>query len=498
MKIDEFIRKFTNHPVLFIGTGISLRYLKNSFTWDGLLSYISKELKGTEEFYYDLKSKHERDGTFNYPGIASELEDEFNNVLIKDRDGKFKEINNLFYENMRMGITISRFKLYIAYLLKDLTIKEEKSNEINALKKVRKNIGCVITTNYDEFIEEIFEFHPLIGNNILLSNPYGSVYKIHGCVDDPAKIIITEKDYGNFDEKYELIRAQLLSLFIHNPIIFLGYNIADNNIKSILKTIFTYINPNTAEAEKIRENFLLVEYEEGSQNVEVVDHDIDMSGFATIRINKIKTDNFLEIYNNLANLNLPISAMDIRKVQTVVKEIYSGGEISVSITEDIESLKNGEKILAIGSVKTIKYEYQTSSEMMENYFKIIDESNYQLLKLIDKQKIQINQFFPIFGFGIIQPELTSYERLKGIQLEKIRKLIEATEGVANEYNTIHEIIEDENIPQSSKNNRIIKALIDDRVELDDVEEYLRNYPNKKITDYRRLLSVYDYKKYSGL
>jgi len=116
--------------------------------------------------------------------------------------------------------------------------------EIAELKKIRKNIGSVITTNYDKFIEEIFEFNPLIGNNILLSNPYGSVYKIHGCVSDINKIIITSEDYENFLKKYELIRAQLLSLFIHNPIIFIGYNLADENIKNILKTIFTYIEPN--------------------------------------------------------------------------------------------------------------------------------------------------------------------------------------------------------------------------------------------------------------
>jgi hypothetical protein len=49
MKIEQFINSFKNHPVLFIGTGVSLRYLENSFTWDGLLSYVSKELKGYDE-----------------------------------------------------------------------------------------------------------------------------------------------------------------------------------------------------------------------------------------------------------------------------------------------------------------------------------------------------------------------------------------------------------------------------------------------------------------
>lgn len=32
MNISEFISKFSNHPILFAGTGMSLRYLDNSFT----------------------------------------------------------------------------------------------------------------------------------------------------------------------------------------------------------------------------------------------------------------------------------------------------------------------------------------------------------------------------------------------------------------------------------------------------------------------------------
>lgn len=123
-------------------------------------------------------------------------------------------------------------------------------DEIAAFKKIRKNISSIVTTNYDKITETIFEFMPLIGNDILLSNPYGSVYKIHGCVDKPESIIITENDYKSFRERYELIRAQLLSLFIHNPIIFLGYNLGDDNIKTLLKTIFSYVDVNSDISEK--------------------------------------------------------------------------------------------------------------------------------------------------------------------------------------------------------------------------------------------------------
>ena len=93
----------------------------------------------------------------------------------------------------------------------------------------------------------------------MLSNPYGSIYKIHGCITRPDKIIITEEDYQEFEIRYELIRAQLLSFFIHNPIIFIGYSITDKNIKDILKTIFSYVDFNSELAERIRANFLLVE-----------------------------------------------------------------------------------------------------------------------------------------------------------------------------------------------------------------------------------------------
>lgn len=62
MIIKDFIARYRNHPVLFIGTGISLRYLKHSFTWDGLLKKISYKLKENSEFYLDIKSKCENDG----------------------------------------------------------------------------------------------------------------------------------------------------------------------------------------------------------------------------------------------------------------------------------------------------------------------------------------------------------------------------------------------------------------------------------------------------
>ena len=193
MNINEFIGSYHNHPILFIGTGISLRYLSNSYSWDGLLEKISTDLTGDNEFFYNVKGECFSDGKFSYDQIAAKVESAFNHSLKEDRTGKFSHINDIFFENMKNGINTSRFKIYIAQLLSSLEYREEMKEELSTFKKARKNISSIVTTNYDTLVEDIFQFKPLIGNDILLSNPYGSVYKIHGCVTDASKIIITDE-----------------------------------------------------------------------------------------------------------------------------------------------------------------------------------------------------------------------------------------------------------------------------------------------------------------
>ena len=98
MNIEEFVKSFKNHPVLFIGTGMSLRYLENSYTWDGLLDFISFNLAKNHETYLDIKSHNFENGEYQFDKIASELESIFNCTLENDRNGEFKDINDIFYK----------------------------------------------------------------------------------------------------------------------------------------------------------------------------------------------------------------------------------------------------------------------------------------------------------------------------------------------------------------------------------------------------------------
>lgn len=499
MKILEFINQFKNHPILFMGTGISLRYYEDSYTWDQLLTKLCTELYGDEEVYLNLKYKCKND----YPLIASELEKSFDEVLEKDRNGKFKPINDLFFERMKQGKPqCSRMKLYLSSLFENLKVKDSMKEEIDVLVKAKKNICSIITTNYDKFVEDNMDFSPLVGNKIILSNPYGSVYKIHGSIDCPDSLVITQEDYSNFNIGNELIKAQLISLFIHNPIIFLGYGMNDDDIKSILETIFRYVTPNSEEAKLIQRNFLLVDYEKDSNNTIVEDYSITLKQNNSIRINKLVTDDFSSIYAAIANLKLPITVMDIRKVETVIHKILvrdTDDAIQVRITDDIDSLENKETILAIGSERTIKYEYLSIKEMIKRYFDIIENKQVGVLSLIDKQKISSNQYFPIYAFSTINHEIQNTSNLKRQQDRLIENCIQhISDSSKVVHNSIDGIQSDDNVALSYKDDCVIWNVWNGTIGIDDLKQYLISYEGKETTIYRKMLCVYDKKKYDAI
>ncbi len=188
--------------------------------------------------------------------------------------------------------------------------------------------------------------------------------------------------------------------------------------------------------------------------------------------------------------------MDVRKVQSIVNEIYAGGKIKVAITEDLDSLGNDARVLAIGSVKTIQYMYHTASELMAKYFEIIEEHNDQIISLIDKYKISISQYFPIFGFSKICPDLKTIDLLKQNQSKKITVLLESIKNQNKKHSSIDDVYKDASISNTNKSKNISWNTIEGNIKLDDLEDFLKKCENKNCTSYRQLLCVYDFKKYN--
>ena len=96
----------------------------------------------------------------------------------------------------------------------------------------------------------------------------------------------------------------------------------------------------------------------------------------------------------------------------------------------------------------------------------------------------------------MKPNLEKAVELKKIEEQKIQSLKNSIKRLkATSHTTIQGILADECIPASSKSTAIVYAALNNQLDLEDIENHLRNYSNKQDTKYRRLLVVYDYLKY---
>ncbi len=179
----EKLSRLTQKPVLFVGSGLSKRYL-NSPTWLELLEKIS------EEVGVDKKVLREWSDS-NYEELAERLEAIY-----------FTKLNG---SELLDGNIKRPFRELISKYLENLTINLDNKREISILKNI--HYQKLITTNYDSLLESnIFNIDSddiYIHNDDLFSSETKNkkLYKIHGSISNPESIIITKADYDQFFEK---------------------------------------------------------------------------------------------------------------------------------------------------------------------------------------------------------------------------------------------------------------------------------------------------------
>jgi hypothetical protein len=115
---------------------------------------------------------------------------------------------------------------------------EGAKSEFSALRAIRPH--AVITTNYDNMLESIFQgYEAIVGKQVLRYNlnAYGEVYHIHGSVDEPQTIVINKEDYDRWSRESKYFAAKLLTYFAEHPVIIFGYSLADTNVRVVLEDI---------------------------------------------------------------------------------------------------------------------------------------------------------------------------------------------------------------------------------------------------------------------
>ena len=232
--------KKTDHlPMLFIGSGMSIRYLGLE-NWKGLLRKFARLAMDNEYAYemYEQQAKGLESKEGLLPKVADLIERDFNVRWFKDE--QFKESREQSADEISRSV--SPFKIEVASYMRGKSREHnaEYAAEIELFKRLEmRSIGGVLTTNYDCFIENLFaSYTKYIGQEeLLFSTLHGisEIYKIHGCCTKPESIVINEADYADFTEKNAYLAAKILTIFLEHPIVFIGYSINDPNIESILK-----------------------------------------------------------------------------------------------------------------------------------------------------------------------------------------------------------------------------------------------------------------------
>lgn len=327
--LKKLIKK-NEFPVVFIGSGISRRFLVDFPDWTELLKEFW-DASGLENFYGEfnmLRDSIEK----NNPSLNEKEIDHFANIKMGTKIETY--YNKEFYkekitiknfsQSEAFKTRISPFKKAISERFNKYSLINTNSDELISFKKMLLKTQIILTTNYDKFIEDSYneqsnyQIKKYIGQKGFFQNTFGfaEIYKLHGCADNPMDIIISEKDYETFEQNSVLISAKIISMLLNSPIIFMGYSFTDINVRNIIKDFTKSLNDE--EIQILEDRLLLIERKEGEEDfIEEVITDRDLG----CKLKVIKTDNFKKVFEQISEINQGIAPTEIRKYQSVIKKL---------------------------------------------------------------------------------------------------------------------------------------------------------------------------------
>lgn len=285
----RLIQEVNQPPVLFVGSGLSRRYM-GAPDWEGLLRSVCEEVSFMAQYekYYAKAINSFPDGGKNciLPEAAQLMEDDFIEGVYSDPS--WEEWRDLHAESISRGCT--PLKLFLAEKLRGLK-PSLLEDELAVLRGAERSVGGIITTNYDNLMEDIFpQFEVYSSQSDMLFSrlaEVGEIYKIHGSCSDAATMILDTHDYEKMVEEQKYLLSKILTIFAEHPIIFLGYSFRDEDVRGVLSTIAECAG--MERSNELSSRFVFVEY---STDYAVIDKDYGEG----IEMKTIRTDNFIPIY----------------------------------------------------------------------------------------------------------------------------------------------------------------------------------------------------------
>lgn len=516
MTLEDVINKFNTTPFLFIGSGISKRYL-NLPDWKGLLKHFAESISNDEFAYdsYENRAKTMKCKLGIMPKVAELIQQDFDRKWFSDE--QIRTIDKDMIEEIHKGL--SPFKAELAEYIKRQSItKMDYKDEIDKLSKISvKNIAGVITTNYDLFLESCFKgFTKYVGQAQLIFSAIqglAEIYKIHGSVEEPESIVINEEDYIGFERKSTYLAAKLMTIFMEYPIIFMGYSISDSNIQSIIKSIVNCLD--ASQINLLEDRFVFIEYKSGMVGAEVAPYTIMIEN-KPLTMKKVTLNSFMLLYNALENKKAKLPVVILRRFK---KELYEytitntpTANLRVASIDD-ERIRDDDLVLAIGKASEFGIKGLSGLDANEWYRNIIlddlkfsaDELlEYAFPKLIRQNsgKLPLNKYLAEATKDFPEcKEIAKKQNFDSI----ISKTIKSNRKYLGGYQSVKQIWEQEKV-SVSKALRLIAYLEEKQMDVYELEDVLKeifegdvnafqNVGANGRSDIRRLIRIYDYLKW---
>lgn len=386
-ELVQLFKNFNKRPVAFIGSGISRRYLDTP-DWKGLLKYTFKQYDKNLARFGQMIRENEPNGLeYIASKIEKEFDDYFINIVCTDESNPLYHLYKANMDDINNGRAYP-YKIFLANYFSNVSTNKTFDQEKQSFKNFLSKCANVITTNYDHLIENNSDLQCIIGNKDFINDKcigYGELYKIHGCCSRPNSIIITSRDYEDFNKKKSFYHAKLLLSFIEQPIIFLGYSLNDSYIESILNDISELLDDE--DLHTLSKRLIFIEYSNTSETT-VVEKIIKK-----LHMTCIKTNEFAEIYKLIStNVQEGIPLELIRKFKEAVKNfVYDQNNPNALNVVGVEDIKDAKDLVAfhIGKAESIsdRKEIIKSNDLtLDVLFNNIQMSAEDVLKVITREK----------------------------------------------------------------------------------------------------------------
>lgn len=518
-KIKNILGKHKTLPILFIGAGLSRRYLGLQ-DWEGLLRKVAQKVDNNE-FAFEMYMQKARVSDMKI-GLYQKIAELIGKDLIDNwyTNDEFSLTREKYKEDIINGV--SPLKIEIANHIRENSknIVNNLEDEANLLSKIsERSIAGIITTNYDTLLEKVTKNYKVyIGQEELIFSQLqgvGEIYKIHGCIEKPSSIIIDEDDYEEFINKNKYLAAKILTLFLEHPIIFLGYSISDENIKNILKDIVKCLSEENLALLKSR--LIFVEWDSGGQDEGISTHSLNFDDNKMIEMTKIKLNDYKILYSALLNNKAKYSAPILRNLKQDIYELVLTNEptqkMKVVGLEDNENLDKIECVLGVGVLSEFGNKGYMGLTAEEIFLDVMFDdrkfdSNLVVAQSLPTLLAHNSNSIPIYKYvsscNCNIPEKVDKEIKKSFDLLLSRTIISKREKMKELVDkNIDEIID---LYGKEKALEYIAMLPKEKINIERLNKFLIEFYRDNLdifksgstntkTNFRRLIKIFDWLKY---